>query len=134
MLVIDASIVVAACLAADGWDLFQGEELVAPPLAVSEACSALHEARWRRELAPEAAAAALDRLAAMPVRLQALPGPAKAWSVAEQLGRAKTYDAEYVALAQLLECRVVTLDGRLRRGAGRLVEVIGPTEFERQQS
>jgi predicted nucleic acid-binding protein len=133
MLVIDTSIVVTACLAADGWDLFRGEELVAPPLAVSEACSVLHEAHWRRELSPEAAAEALDRLASHPVRLQALPGPAQAWAVAEQLGWAKTYDAEYVALARMLECTVVTLDGRLRRGAGRLVDVIGPAELPREQ-
>ena len=36
------------------------------------------------------------------------------------LGWAKTYDAEYVALAQLIGCRMVTLDARLRRGADRL--------------
>ena len=46
-----------------------------------------------------------------------------------QLGWAKTYDAEYVALASLLGCRLVTVDGRLRRGADRLGFVLGPTEL-----
>jgi predicted nucleic acid-binding protein len=40
------------------------------------------------------------------------------------LQAAKTYDAEYVALAGLLRCRLVTIDGRLRRGAGRLGFVV----------
>jgi predicted nucleic acid-binding protein len=45
------------------------------------------------------------------------------------LGWAKTYDAEYVALARLLGCRLVTLDARLRRGADRLGFVISPDEL-----
>ena len=39
---------------------------------------------------------------------------------------ARTYDAEYVALAHLLSSRLLTLDARLRRTASRLVEVLGP--------
>jgi predicted nucleic acid-binding protein len=54
---------------------------------------------------------------------------AEAWRVAEELGWAKTYDAEYVALARMLRCRLLTRDERLRRGAARLVEAIGPTEL-----
>ncbi len=54
---------------------------------------------------------------------------AEAWSIADELGWAKTYDAEYVALASLLGCRLVTVDGRLRRGADRLGFVVGPTEL-----
>jgi len=42
---------------------------------------------------------------------------------------AKTYDAEYVALALLLGTRVVTLDARLRQGADRLGCVVGPHEL-----
>lgn len=44
-------------------------------------------------------------------------------------GWAKTYDAEYVALAHLLGSRLLTLDARLRRTASRLVEILGPTEL-----
>lgn len=37
-------------------------------------------------------------------------------------------DAEYVSLARLLDPRLVSRDERLRRGAGRLVNVVGPDE------
>jgi len=53
----------------------------------------------------------------------------EAWRVADELGWAKTYDAEYLALARLLRCRLLTLDGRLRRRAASLVEIVGPTEL-----
>jgi predicted nucleic acid-binding protein len=53
----------------------------------------------------------------------------EAWRIADSLGWAKTYDAEYCALASLLDCRLVTVDGRLRRGADRLGFVVGPAEL-----
>ncbi|MCA1677863.1 MAG: hypothetical protein LC777_02390, partial [Actinobacteria bacterium] len=53
----------------------------------------------------------------------------EAWRLADELGWAKTYDAEYLALAALLGCRVVTVDGRLRRGADRLGLVVLPSEL-----
>jgi hypothetical protein len=34
----------------------------------------------------------------------------KAWEVAEEFGCAKTYDAEYVALAKLSNCRPVLVE------------------------
>jgi len=54
---------------------------------------------------------------------------AEAWRIADELGWAKTFDAEYVALAGLLGCRLVTLDARLRRGADRSGRVTSPTEL-----
>jgi predicted nucleic acid-binding protein len=36
----------------------------------------------------------------------------EAWRIADELGWAKTYDANYVALARLLGCKLVTLDAR----------------------
>lgn len=52
-----------------------------------------------------------------------------AWDLADEMGWAKTYDANYVALARLLDCRVVTIDARLRRRAARLGIVVGPAEL-----
>jgi predicted nucleic acid-binding protein len=52
-----------------------------------------------------------------------------AWRLAEDLGWAKTYDAEYVALAQRLDSPLASIDARLRRGAGHVVRVRGPSEL-----
>ena len=129
-LVLDAGVVLHACAAGDGLELFGGEELVAPPLMWSEARSTLHEAVWRREVTRRHAVATLGRLRSAPVRPCEHPllGDT-AWRVADELGWAKTYDAEYVALAELLRCRLVTLDARLRRGADRLGYVVSPAEL-----
>jgi predicted nucleic acid-binding protein len=54
---------------------------------------------------------------------------ATAYGIATDLGWAKTYDAEYIGLARLLGCRLVTLDARLARGAGRIAEIVAPTEL-----
>jgi predicted nucleic acid-binding protein len=72
-----------------------------------------------------------DRVLAAPVRRQEPDRLTKEiWDVAEELGWAKTYDANYVALARLLGCRLITLDARMRRGTTRLGFVIGPTELD----
>ena len=44
----------------------------------------------------------------------------RAWEIADLLGWMKTYDAEYLALAQLLGCAVVTLDAGIKDAAKRL--------------
>ena len=53
----------------------------------------------------------------------------RAWQLAGELGWAKTYDAEYLATAELLGCELVTVDVRLRRGADRLGYVRTPAEL-----
>lgn len=129
-LVLDSNVVLRACAAVDGFAFFGGEELVAPPLMWSEARSSLHEAVWRREVARRHAAETLGRLHDAPVRARSHPRLGDtAWRLADELGWAKTYDAEYVALAELLRCRLVTLDARLRRGADRLGSIVSPTEL-----
>jgi predicted nucleic acid-binding protein len=132
VLVLDASLIVEWCVAPDERKLTEllSDDLCAPPLMWSEATSALHEHTWRRELDAEAANLARSRLIDVGVTPKTHPGlAAEAWRVADELGWARTYDAEYVALASLLKCRLVTIDGRLRRGADRLGFVLGPTEL-----
>jgi predicted nucleic acid-binding protein len=130
LLVVDAAVVVTACLSTLGLDPYSGEELVAPPLMWSEVTSVLHELRWRRQISNELAAEGLVRLKAAPVSAR---NPRRlldeAWKIADRFGWAKTYDAEYVALAQLLKCRLMTLDSRLRRTASQLVTVVGPADL-----
>ena len=76
--------------------------------------SALHESAWRGDISRELAAAALERFDSAPI---AVRSPAtlgrRAWEIADRMGWAKTYDAEYVALAEILRCRLVTQDARL---------------------
>jgi predicted nucleic acid-binding protein len=128
--VLDASVVVRSCAQQDGFARFGKESLVAPALMWSESLNAVHEAFWRREITAEVAARILVRLRDAPVEKSSPPGlDDEAWRVAEELGWAKTYDSEYVALARLLQCRLVSLDMQLRRGTARMGFVIGPDEL-----
>ena len=103
-------------LAAPGREIPQAHELLAPTLLRSQVLSTLHEAVNRGEL-PDAVAR--DRLAfvgRMPIRLL---GDAvlrrRAWDLANQLGWASTFTAEYLALTQLQADAFVTLDAELAR-------------------
>jgi len=129
-MVVDASVVVGAVLGARGFDIFGDEQLVAPPLLWSEARSVLHAKVWRGDVPTSEVQRLQQRLAAVPVGGEN-PSElgAQAWAIADELGWARTYDAEYVALARILGCRLVTADTRLRRGADRLGLVVGPTEL-----
>jgi predicted nucleic acid-binding protein len=130
VLVIDASAAVDLCLSPDGFDEFADEDLVAPPLILSESLSALHEMRWRDEIPDDMAKLGLARRREMPVRIERPSDLSdEAWRIADEFGWAKTYDAEYVALAKMNECRLVTVDGRLHRGADRLGFVVMPAEL-----
>ena len=130
MLVIDASAAVQASLSPDGFALLRAEELVAPGLLWSEGLSVLHELGWRGAISRALAGEALARFAAAPIAANRPVRLAEeAWRVADELGWAKTYDAEYLALARLLRCRLLTLDARLRRRASSVVKIVGPTEL-----
>ncbi len=91
---------------------------------------ALHQIAWRGGLPVEQVASAHARLNASPMAVRA---PARlgqrAWEIADRYGWAKTYDAEYLALAELLDCRLVTLQRRLRDRVSDPARVIGPTEL-----
>jgi len=126
---VDSNIAVEAGLSDAGYEPLGGQELVAPPLLWSEAPSVLHELSWRGAISAELAKVALERLLAGSVKPRRYAHLARdAWDVATRLGWAKTYDAEYVALARKLDCRLVTLDARLQRGAEGVVEIVGPTD------
>lgn len=130
MLAVDANVVIDRCLSETGFDTLGTHDLVAPPLLRPEALSVLHEMFWRRTVPYDLMDLALERLETAPIAIAEPDGLAReAWNVAEEFGWAKTYDAEYVALARLLGCRLLTLDGRLRRGAKRLGFVIAPTDL-----
>jgi predicted nucleic acid-binding protein len=130
VLVVDASVAVAACHTPVGFASLRGHELLAPQLMVTEASSVLHEMAWREEITRSRAKTMLERLLKAPVEIR-MPDDLiqAAWNVADELGWAKTYDAHYVALAQLLKCRLVTIDERLLRGVARLKIAVRPREL-----
>jgi predicted nucleic acid-binding protein len=130
LLVVDASVAVAACHTPVGFARLRGHKLLAPQLMVTEASSALHEMAWRGEITKPRAKTMLARLLKAPVEIRTPDGLVQAaWDVADELGWAKTYDAHYVALARLLECRLVTIDERLLRGVARLKIAVRPREL-----
>jgi predicted nucleic acid-binding protein len=130
VLVVDAAVVITTCLSEIGFKALSREELVAPHLMWSEASSVLHELRWRKEISGELATIALDRLGAAEVSPRRPKGLIEeAWRVADRLGWAKTYDAEYLALARLLKCRLLTTDMKLKAAGSGLVNVIGPADL-----
>ena len=118
--VVDASAVLH--LASAGVEASGAHELLAPTLLRSQTLSALHEAVQRGEIPADVARDHLTRVGRMPIRLL---GDAvlrrRAWDVADRLGWASTYDAEYVALTQLQADAFVTLDADLARSVEGIV-------------
>ena len=130
MLVVDASIVVHLAIHGGRPQALSEEFLIGPPLLWSEATSAIHELAYRGEITVDAATTAIVGLAELGIeRWEDRRLHIEAAHVARQLGWAKTYDAEYVALAQLTNCRLLTRDARLRRGAARLIDIVAPSEL-----
>ena len=106
------------------------QDLVAPHLMWSEATSVLHELRWRKEISNELAGVARERLATARISPRRPKGLIdEASRIADRLGWAKTYDAEYVALASLLKCGLLTTDAKLQDAASKLVGVMGPLDL-----
>lgn len=103
----------------------------APPLMWSEALSALAQATYRREMPASALRTAVERLEALPVSTaDADPQHRRAaLDIALELGWSRTYDAEYVALARSLRCSLLTTDHRRLRGAGRMIDIVGPVDL-----
>ncbi len=130
MLVIDANAALAACGGGGNGFAAFGDELASVPLMWSEARATLHLRLSKGEIDREDAEIIHSRLENCPVmRVDPPELGAEAWRLAEEFGWGRTYDAEYVALARILDCRLVTLDARLRRGTERLGFFVTPTEL-----
>ena len=118
--VVDTSAVLH--LARTNVEVPDAHKLLAPTLLRSQTLSALHEAVQRGELTADVARERLSRIRQMGIRLL---GDAvlqrRAWELADQLGWASTYNAEYVALTQLQADAFVTLDAKLARSVKGIV-------------
>ncbi len=109
-------------LASAGIKVPAEHKLLAPTLLRSQTLSALHEAVLRGEIPADVARDRLARVGRMPIRLL---GDAvlrrRAWDLADRLGWASTFNAEYVALTQLQADAFVTLDMELARSVEGIV-------------
>ncbi len=117
-------------LVARGAGLARGCALLAPTLLRSQLLSVLHEAVQAGEIAAEVGRAQLAAANRMPIRLL---GDAvlrrRAWELADELGWAQTYAAEYLALTQLQADAFVTLDTALAKRARAVVKVASIQEI-----
>jgi len=129
-LVIDASIVLDLMFSGTSLDELTDMEPIGPPLLWTEVTAILRRSAWRGALTDDQASEALDGfLAGRVTRRSPADLYRESLGLATHLRWARTYDAEYVALARIERCRLLTSDRRLKREAGHLVEIIGPTEL-----
>jgi predicted nucleic acid-binding protein len=129
-LVADSSVIVASCLAGGSLGPLAGHQIHAPAHLASEVTSTVRERHFRGEVGEDVANQAIHALQSIAIEY-APPGSlaVDGFRLAVEHGWAKTYDAEFVALARRLECPLVTLDGRLARGAAHLARIVAPTEL-----
>lgn len=128
--VLDASAGLYVAASRDGFAGLGDHQLDAPQLFWSETLAGLRQALRRGVISAELAERALSQLRGTRVtghRDQEMY--ARAWDFALRAGWAKTYDAEYVALAAILGVPLLTRDERLARGARRFVEVASPVDL-----
>ena len=124
---LDASAAIAAVLphpasaaAADFLEdsLSRGERLVAPPLLYAETTSVLRRHVHIGAIQHHEAVIGLEDLLAIPITLV---GDStvylRALDFARHLGHAKAYDVQYLAVASVQDCPVVTLDRGLHESA-----------------
>jgi predicted nucleic acid-binding protein len=115
---------VAVRLADDRAVIHGDHQILAPALLRSQVLSLLYRAVRRGELTRRDAEARLAYVHGLPIRLlDDLVLHNVAWKAAGLLGWPDTFDAEYVALAQLQADALITLDRRLADAVKDLVTV-----------
>jgi len=115
---------VALRLAMSQAEIRDEHQILAPTLVRSQILSLLYQAVRRGEMTKKDADQQLNYLRGLRIRLlgdRVLQNVA--WKVADQLGWADTFDAEYVALTQLQADALITLDDRLAHAVKGLVVV-----------
>ena len=128
-IVCDASVVVALLLDAgpDGvWatSVFADASLAAPNLVMFEASNVIRRHELAGLISADLAAQAHADLLDLPIEFWPFELlAARVWQLRANLS---SYDASYVALAELIEASLVTLDSRISRAPGLKCEVRTP--------
>lgn len=131
MVVVDGSVLVAALVDAGShgqWaeSMVASDELVAPELALLETSNVLRRLeRAGRISALEAASAHRDMLRLGIELFPYAPFAERVWALRENM---TCYDGWYVALAEALRCRLLTMDRKLGRAGLATCEVVVPPE------
>lgn len=123
MIVVDASAAVLALLDdGDARAQLSSESLAAPHLIDSEIAQTLRTHVRRNEIEPTEARDAIERWAALGLQRVAIVGLLRRiWDLRENL---TAYDASYVAVAEALDCSLVTADARLAGAPGLLCPIV----------
>jgi predicted nucleic acid-binding protein len=114
---------VALRLALDRAVIPDGHQILAPTLLRSQLLSLLYQAVRRGEMTRKDADRLLNHVRGLRIRLlgdRVLQNVA--WKIADQLGWADTFTAEYIALTQLQADAFVTLDAQLALSVQGLVK------------
>lgn len=128
--VIDASAALFALAGPEGTQHLAAHDVHAPPLMWSEVTASLRQRVFRGELTENLAERSLSALRYASIRRVIDHDLYRdAYALASNIGWAKTYDAEYVVLAQRLGCPLLTADGRLARRAKGLVALLTASEL-----
>ena len=117
MIVVDASVAVSALLN-DGRarQMLSENRLAAPHLVDAEVIQTLRKLLGRGSMAAEAAEQAVQRWSELGIERFPLPGLiARIWALRDNVS---AYDAAYVALAEALDCPLLTADARLAAAPG----------------
>ena len=117
MIVIDASAIVLGLMHdGDARQALAGDDLAVPHLADAEVAQALRAQARRGRLSSHDAGRTLERWAQLGVRREATNGLlGRVWELRDNLS---AYDACYAALAEALDCALVTADTRMAGAHG----------------
>ena len=128
--VVDASALVAALIGIDpdhawAYGTLSGQPVAAPEIVLPETANILRGLELTGRSDPYDVHSAFASLMRIEVQLFSFtPFADRVWELRHNL---TSYDAWYVALAEWLDCPLVTLDQRLSRSPGPTCEFITPT-------
>ena len=130
MIVVDTSALIAVVTAQQprgDWvrEQLQDQYIYCPHVMPAEVHSVLRRMELRGELLPADANRAREEFSGLDVELCPFrPYADRVWALRRNLS---IYDAWYVALAETLDCPLVTIDRRLSRAAGPVCAFVTPS-------